>query len=312
MRTHLYIAKKIAFNLKKDIYIKGTPYGLKKISFYFFCLIILLFIAFFVDKFLVTLIFSTIFASIIYFYWVAYNNGIFITLHSFKLHSYTNYVSDLLRLDKLSESARIVFFKTKEGIYISNARLSLFPYINKSLYINDFNTICDNVVQNAKVLILGGGADTLSCVAATKKNIKSIDSVELSKEMSAVGKKFFLPLLKTKDHQKIHQIVANAESYIKHTNKKYEFITIDIFVDGMLPAFVLKRSFILSLKNRLSKNGIVFINFSDNKNNAVIFKKLASKIFDNFYIYYFDSYYVKFFVGITQEVQLGQYYKKIS
>ncbi|MBI2280877.1 MAG: hypothetical protein HYU68_09340 [Bacteroidetes bacterium] len=69
------------------------------------------------------------------------------------------------------------------------------------------------------------------------------------------------------NNQKFNLVYDDALHFIKQNNKQYSVIIVDLFKDIEVPEEFLQKTFFESLLKCKTKNGVIFFNFIENKNN---------------------------------------------
>lgn len=111
-------------------------------------------------------------------------------------------------------------------------------------------------LENA--LILGGGCCTIPrFIIKQFNNTVFIDSVECCKEIVSLTQKYFLINLQIDN---LNIIADDAFSFIKRTDKKYDFIYVDLFVGSVIPKQVHTYSFLKDLSEHTKHNYLIVCN----------------------------------------------------
>ena len=116
-----------------------------------------------------------------------------------------------------------------------------------------FPTAVSMYPKGSKVLLLGLGGGTL--VKQFKRLDFKIDVVELDKRIKEIAIKYFYVDPKT------NIVVDDARHYINTTKKKYDIVTMDLFLNETPPAHVLSLESFEKTKEILTERGIIMINF---------------------------------------------------
>ncbi len=107
------------------------------------------------------------------------------------------------------------------------------------------------------ILVLGVGGGSIIKYLVKKYGVKSkIIGIEIDEELINIANTFFN--LNNIDHVKI--INQDAKDYVATTNKKFDLIIIDLFIDSNMPEFLFSKEFIDSLKKIVLPNGYLLFN----------------------------------------------------
>jgi predicted membrane-bound spermidine synthase len=124
---------------------------------------------------------------------------------------------------------------------------------------NTSTTLSVTDQKQALVLGLGGG---LAANLLVSKNY-SVDGVEFDNRIIDAAKQYFYL------NKSVNAVCADARYFLNHCTKKYDVVLVDIFKAEEQPSHVLTWQSLEQLKNNLTKNAIILINWhgyiSDNK-----------------------------------------------
>ena len=139
--------------------------------------------------------------------------------------------------------------------------IELTPYDNFMILLNKFfkseTKIC---TKDVNILILGSaGCETSNYInhfyGELFTNLK-IDNLDLDSETHKLAKKYFYA-----DNKIARFITCDARVFVRNTTKKYDYIIIDLYRDGLyIPNIALTVEFFSEVKNALTKNAVVSIN----------------------------------------------------
>jgi len=111
-------------------------------------------------------------------------------------------------------------------------------------------------LQPNNILVLGGGALTLSMALLNSLEKSLVTTVEINKDLIAVAEAYFnyLPNIR-------HKIITtDASDFIKANSNKYDLIYIDLYKDFVVPEKFKTIDFAQLVNNSLAKHGILAIN----------------------------------------------------
>lgn len=108
-----------------------------------------------------------------------------------------------------------------------------------------------------KLLVIGGGAFMLPIAVFERFANITIDVVEIDPLLVQLSKDFFnLP-----DDERMRIHVEDGAAFVANTNERYDMIILDAFTGYTIPHHLLEREAIEYYKRRLTKDGVVALNF---------------------------------------------------
>lgn len=107
------------------------------------------------------------------------------------------------------------------------------------------------------ILVLGVGGGTVIELLHNQFPHGQITAVDIDPMIIDIAKKYFLQ----GDISYIHFVTGDATKYVQENNLKYDCIIVDIFVGNAVPDFVKETAFIADCKKRLTKTGVLCINY---------------------------------------------------
>ncbi len=178
-----------------------------------------------------------------------------------------SYVSDI-KLEKLhspvSGDLEVVLSRARVQLNTLNATYSF-----EDLYTS-YGTALQKIniekKQISSVLVLGLGLGSIPYILQNKYKIDCIiDCVDIDPLIIQLARKYY-PLPAKLMKLSIHN--ADAFDWMMQNDKKYDLITVDLFVDREVPKKLHQKNFIESLRHALAKNGTIL--FSRLKSNRPI------------------------------------------
>lgn len=107
-------------------------------------------------------------------------------------------------------------------------------------------------------LLLGGGAYTIPRALVAENPDIHVDVAELEPSLFGLAQTYF----DLNDVSRITNHVMDARVYLTHTDKQYDYIFMDTFNSGLyIPAHLTTKEFFQSVRQRLSSDGLLMINF---------------------------------------------------
>lgn len=148
-------------------------------------------------------------------------------------------------------------------LYVSNGRLLLktpcVTYSYSDLYtpfIQVFNAIRIKQLAPKETLVLGFGlgsvVDILEKRFNTTSNFTGIEDDAMVIQLFDDYKKSY--------QSPIQLVEQDAYSFTETTDKRYDLIIIDLFIDDTIPVKFRNPSFLMSVKRALAPNGVVLFN----------------------------------------------------
>ncbi len=179
------------------------------------------------------------------------------------------------------DSIRIVETPEKKLLKLNG---TTFSKLNKSsVYTQDYWDYfipLAFVFDRPRVLVLGMGGGTIPYQIGTlTKGRASIDSVEISRKIADLARKFM-----PKVYGRI--IVGDGFDYVARTKKRYDLVVLDVY-DGLLnvPGKFLGREFIDNAYRILSDDGILAINYVRSPGNILRFELCKYRLGRRFGLY---------------------------
>ena len=147
--------------------------------------------------------------------------------------------------------------KTYRELIVNNITQTMMDKNNPTTSYWDYvNILSDNInhyKSGNKVLLLGFGGGTL--YKKLQEQSLLIDVVEIDKRIAEVAKEFFFI------EDDLNIVIDDARHYIKTINKKYDVIIFDLFHAETPPTHLMTKEAFAEVKNKLSENGLLIINF---------------------------------------------------
>jgi len=209
-------------------------------------------------------------------------------------------VKDYINLLDKERGFRVV--TTPGGNYLS--LLSRNMRSGKWALFDEIRIVLDRVVKQANikefnVLIVGGGVGAMAACLAIDNRCSQIVAIEKSESVVNVGKKYFLNLLSHKESEKIQFVNADAFTYIRKIDKKFNFILVDVSSGDVINPEIFQKSFLKAIKARLKRNALVTVNCGVYPDKS-IYKKwpVYLQIFKNARLYYLPN---RSFLGVVSD-----------
>ncbi len=141
-------------------------------------------------------------------------------------------------------------FAWQTGVSISEPQKPAFDYIRA------FDDVITSKKDTQRVLLLGGGAFSLTTVAAPKHPTIQFDVVEIDPELTKISAQFFGRI----DMPNVHIFNTDARVFIQETKSLYDIVLVDVFSSLRPPFHLTTQEFARATKSRLSEDGIIAIN----------------------------------------------------
>ena len=124
-------------------------------------------------------------------------------------------------------------------------------------YSDAFRLIDLDNLPIKKVLVLGFGMGSIPFILEKAYNKKyHYTGVEIDEEVIYLATKYTLPRVTSS----IEMICANAELWVRQCEEKFDMITVDIFLDDIIPHAFEQTNFLEQTKSLLSPEGILLYN----------------------------------------------------
>jgi len=118
--------------------------------------------------------------------------------------------------------------------------------------------------KNSSILMLGGGALTIPAYLADKLPDSQIDVVEIDPRLETISKDHF----NYYDRPNVRFIGADARSFLRQNDHKYDVILVDVYTDLSIPFSLATVEYARSLNDSLGDGGIAVANIAAGDNKA--------------------------------------------
>ena len=215
--------------------------------------------------------------------WIVFYLVLFLVT-AFGVHSVSPTGIDVLHYSE-GLNGQIIVVDVPSTIDSSNSDRILFinrmgqTWINKSSgesqwsYVNYVTSMASLYPPGSRSLVLGLGGGVVACQLSKFAN-HFIDVAEIDQQIIDVAVEYF-DLNSTPN---IKVFCEDARRYVKKSNIKYDFILVDIFNGEIVPSHGLSIEAFQDLKNILSPNGIVVVNFNGFERGSVA---ISGKVLGN-------------------------------
>lgn len=202
----------------------------------------------------------------------------------------------------LDKNYEIREFYTESGNVkglISNGCIQSLMYVDKNRknelsndYFEYYNLPVEINPNGKKYLMLGGGACVYPHYYLNKYKDKTMDIVEVDGKCIEYAKKYFyLDELINDNLGRINIVIDDALNYIMCSQSKYDYILIDLF-DGSNPVKkIYEEVYFNKIKNMLSDNGIIIINYIVKGNKDIELVNNITKYMDSYKLITNNKYY---------------------
>jgi len=164
----------------------------------------------------------------------------------------------------------------------------------RTLYVDDaeqsggtITGMWDKSISNIKnqiskiktCLVLGLGGGTVINILNKKYPELKIHAIELDSVMIEIAEKYF----NIKSSAKLKIINSDVFSWISNNRKKYDLIIMDIYIGKVNPPKARTRTFLMALKNLLSRFGLILFNahYQNDEQDYQRLLKLCKKVFSD-------------------------------
>lgn len=155
----------------------------------------------------------------------------------------------------INDSLHVSYSRGRYQLSTQNAIYSFGDLYSN--YYRAFEKIDLEKHQINNVLILGFGLGSIPLILENnfEKNYKYV-GVEIDEIVIYLADKYVTKELKSS----IDMIRTNALTFVELCQEKFDLICVDLFLDDVIPDDFQQQEFLQSVKNILSKNGIVLYN----------------------------------------------------
>ena len=164
---------------------------------------------------------------------------------------------------------------TPEAIYSYGTRYDNYFKAFKKLDLDKEN------VQSVLLLGLGLGSIPYMLENYFKRDY-SYTAVEIDEEVIHLASKYVLNSL----NSEITTICADANSFVRIDQNQYDLIAMDVFESDVIPEQFETEEFLLNLKERITKDGLLMFNRlylfeKDKKKTQQYFRNIFKRVFPN-------------------------------
>lgn len=132
--------------------------------------------------------------------------------------------------------------------------------------------LCNPLTEN--VLIIGGGDGFAIGEVLKYPSVKSIDLVELDKEVVAVCKRFFPEVNQYFDNKKVSLHFEDGYDFVEMKKRCYDVIILDISDPKGEATKIFSYEFLINLKNALKPNGLVITHCESPNSAGLIYYRI--------------------------------------
>ncbi len=163
---------------------------------------------------------------------------------------------------------------SQSGVYVNDPNALVF------WYTKEMADIIASRPEPGRILMLGGGAYTLPRYLAHTYPKAQIDVVEIDPELINISRQYF----NYDDPANVHNIAADARTYLNHNTTKYDVILVDVFGGDAVPATLMTREFGGAIKSATADGGYVLANIIAGHNTKCepLFEASARPYLDRF------------------------------
>lgn len=163
------------------------------------------------------------------------------------------------------------------GTYIQVGGLTQSGGVVNGVWKNTLKQIQKKKASPSNILILGLGGGSVATLSRKFWKESKIVGVDIDPVMVDMGKKY-LGL----DKLDLQIKIDDAFKYLKTQKDEYDLIILDMYKGDEVPEDLKSDNFLLTVKNRLSKNGLAVFNrlyFGEKRPEAMRFGQKLQKIF---------------------------------
>ena len=177
-----------------------------------------------------------------------------------KIVWWKKYLSYLLELHVESTSSEHnphLYVSLKNGRYQLSTANAIYSYAD--LYDNfsgAFQLIDLEKYPIKNVLILGFGLGSIPIILEKMQKRYAYTAIEIDEEVVYLASKYAVPQIKSP----LEIICADAMSFMLQNQKQYDLITVDLFLDDIIPEKFQQEDFLNQVKDALSPDGLLLYN----------------------------------------------------
>ena len=145
-----------------------------------------------------------------------------------------------------------------DGTYQLNTRNANYSFGSLHTvfkYVFDLHKVADLGIENA--LLLGFGTGSVAHILQEEYHLNcGITGIDIDPVVLELGYKYF----NVSKYRNLNLICTDASVFMNLNTEKFDLIVVDLFLDLEVPAIFSQTDFLLTLKNALSRDGILFFN----------------------------------------------------
>jgi len=192
--------------------------------------------------------------------------------HLFEFHIESTY-------SEYSEDLYVLLKRGRFQLCTSNAIYSF-----EDLYVNfsrAFRKLSINKSKELNVLVLGIGMGSIPMVMEAQGFDRChFTAIEIDETVIDLLTRYGLD----KIHSPIEVYETDAISYVAISHERYDIITLDLFINDIIPDEVQSVDFLRNVKNRLAEDGILMMNHlsltkTDQEKGQQFFKDIFKQVF---------------------------------
>lgn len=181
-----------------------------------------------------------------------------------------------------SKFSQEIAVSVDQGQYKLSTRNAIYSFGKKyTSFQKAFKAINIEKIEIKDVLVLGFGLGSVVDLLENQPTIQRITAVDIDDVILDLAKKYLYAAIK----DKVNYVCSDAELFINNHQDAFDLVIFDVFIDDLTPIQFMEQSFLVKLKNVVSKNGILLFSKIDHSHKSKIenaqFEKAFSKVFTN-------------------------------
>lgn len=148
--------------------------------------------------------------------------------------------------------------RLENGNYVLNSTNSNYSFGSlHRIFREAFRKVSIRERKIESVLLLGLGSGSVPSILFDELKLKcNITAVEIDETVVGLAKKYF----NIEKFKNLEIVCTDASEFVKHRDKKFDLIVVDLFTDDVVPQQFFSLSFLENIKELLGRNGTILFN----------------------------------------------------
>lgn len=172
-----------------------------------------------------------------------------------------------------------LYISLNKGRYQLSTANAIYSYEDKyDNFYQIFSMLDWNKMDVSECLILGFGLGSIPVMLENNFQKKfSYTGVEIDESVIYLASKYVLDDIRSP----IELIQSDAHIFVQQSNRTFDLINMDVFLDDLVPEQFKNKPFLIQLKNMLTDNGVLIFNKLASTEED---RKLSNEFFEKFFL----------------------------